>query len=84
MDSPNAKAGNQCQAVFDLRGGSCGWCILKIRSLLKSMRPGEQLEVLITDPTTIEDLTAVLAAGNDRLVGSVEEEGFNRLFLQKN
>ena len=84
MDSPKAKAENQRKAVFDLRGGSCGWCILKIKSLLKSMQPGDRLEVLITDPTTVEDLAAVLAAGNDRLVDSVEEDGFNRLFLQKN
>ncbi len=72
------------QAVLDLRGGGCAWCILKIKSLLKDMRPGEILEVLITDPATIEDLTVVLAAGPDRLVNSAQENGFKRIYLRKN
>ncbi len=84
MDSPKTKTANRSDALFDLRGGSCGWCILKIRSLLKAMQPGDLLEVLVTDPATVEDLSAVLAAGNDRLVDSVQEDGFNRIYLQKN
>ena len=72
------------RTVLDLRGGGCAWCILKIKSLLKEMRPGQTLEVLVTDPGMVEDLTAVLAAGRDRLVKSAQERGFRRIYLLKN
>lgn len=72
------------KGIFDLRGGSCGFCILKIKSLLKGLEPGEMIEVLVSDPDTADDLAAVLAAGQDRLVDTAEENGFNRIYLRKN
>ena len=74
----------QSKGVFDLRGGSHGFCILKIKSLLKSLNPGETIEVLVTGPSMIDDLAAVLAAGPDRLVNTTEENGFSRICLRKN
>jgi TusA-related sulfurtransferase len=85
MDSTGLeKARRDQRAQFDLRGGSCGWCILKIKSLLKSLEPGQMIEVLVTDPATIQDLTAVLAVGPDRMLNAVQENGFNRIYVQKN
>ena len=40
----------EADKVIDLRGMSCPWSILKAKSQLIAMKPGEVLEVLASDP----------------------------------
>ncbi|MBW1980897.1 MAG: sulfurtransferase TusA family protein [Deltaproteobacteria bacterium] len=68
---------------LDLRGWSCAWCILKAKSELDVMQPGQILEVLITDQKTMVDLPNVLGQSGHQVVEVEEESGFSRLYVRK-
>jgi tRNA 2-thiouridine synthesizing protein A len=54
--------------VLDLRGWSCPWCILKAKSWLARMDPGQVLEVLSTDPNVLKNFPLVLERTGDRIL----------------
>jgi TusA-related sulfurtransferase len=58
----------QPDRVLDLRGWSCPWCILKAKSWLVRMKPGQILEVLCTDPNVQQNFPRVLARTEDRVI----------------
>lgn len=69
--------------VLDLRGSSFPWCCLKAMSMLRKMKPGEVLEVLGTDPLTLEDLPLVLEQSEDELIEVNKDKNFFRLYLRR-
>ena len=69
--------------VFDARGSSFPWCCLKAMSMLRKMKPGEVLEVLGTDPLTLEDLPLVLQQSEDELIKVDKDKNFFRLYLRR-
>lgn len=73
----------QANKLLDGRGWSCAWCILKSKSLLKLMKPGEILEVLCTDPETVIDLPKILKQSSDQLIWVDEQSDFFRLHLRR-
>jgi len=58
----------QADKVLDLRGWSCPWCILKAKSWLTRMAPGQVLEVLSTDPNVLKNFPLVLERTGDRVL----------------
>lgn len=54
--------------ILDLRGWSCPWCILKVKSWLVRMRPGEILEVRCTDPNVKANFPLILERTGDRII----------------
>ena len=71
------------EQVLDARGSSFPWCCLKAMSMLKKMKPGQVLEVLGTDPLTLEDLPLVLQQSKDELIKVNRGKKFFRLFLRR-
>ena len=69
--------------VLDARGSSFPWCCLKAMSLLRKMKPGEVLEVLGTDPLTLEDLPLVLQRSEDELIKVDKDKNFFKLYLRR-
>ena len=69
--------------TLDARGSSFPWCCLKAMSMLKKMKPGQVLEVLGTDPLTLEDLPLVLQQSKDELIKVNRGKKFFRLFLRR-
>lgn len=69
--------------VLDLRGSSFPYCCLKAMSMLRKMKPGEVLEVLGTDPLTLEDLPLVLQESEDELIKVDKDKNFFRLYLRR-
>lgn len=69
--------------VLDLRGSSFPYCCLKAMSMLRKMKPGEVLEVLGTDPLTLEDLPLVLQQSEDELIKVDKDKNFFRLYLRR-
>ena len=51
--------------------------------MLKKMKPGQVLEVLGTDPLTLEDLPLVLQQSKDELIKVNRGKKFFRLFLRR-
>ena len=69
--------------VLDVRGSSFPYCCLKAMSMLRKMKPGEVLEVLGTDPLTLEDLPLVLQQSEDELIKVDKDKNFFRLYLRR-
>ena len=69
--------------VLDVRGFSCPWCILKAKSELNLMEPGQILEVLVTDPAALVDIPSVLGRGGHYLIQITEQAEFFRLSVRR-
>jgi TusA-related sulfurtransferase len=69
--------------VLDVRGWSCRWSILKAKSELKRMEPGQVLEVLSTDPLTLNDFPAILRKTDDEVIRVNEGLDFFSLYVRK-
>jgi len=52
---------------LDLTGLKCPLPALKTRKSLKSLRPGDFLEVLCTDPLSVIDIPALIAETGDKV-----------------
>ena len=73
----------EADKVIDLRGVSCPWSILKAKSQLTIMEPGEVLEVLFTDPLMFADFHKVLDQSGHHLLNINEQPGFSRLYVRR-
>ena len=69
--------------VLDIRGWSCTWSILKAKSELKRMNPGQVLEILGTDPLTLKDFPATLKETDDEVIRVDNGPDFFRLYVRK-
>ena len=67
--------------IIDLRGMSCPWSILKAKSQLITMNPGEVLEVLSTDPMMSEDFPKVLGQRGHQLIQIIDQPDYSRLYV---
>ena len=54
--------------TLDARGMNCPMPILKAKQALSQMQQGEILEVMATDPGSVEDFKAFCRATSNRLV----------------
>ena len=73
----------EADKVIDLRGMSCPWSILKAKSQLIAMNPGEVLEVLASDPMMFEDFPKVLGKSGHDLVEINRQQGYSRLYVKR-
>ena len=73
----------EADKIIDLRGVSCPWSILKAKSQLSIMEPGEVLEVLASDPMMFEDFPKVLGESGHHLVEINKQPGYSRLYVKR-
>ncbi|MFO7985355.1 MAG: sulfurtransferase TusA family protein [Desulfatiglandaceae bacterium] len=73
----------QANRILDVRGWRCPWILLKAKSQLKQMKPGEILEVRSTDSEVGENFRTVLKTGGDQIVLIEKVSGYFRLFIQR-
>ena len=69
--------------VLDARGWGCPWCCLKSMSILRALESGQILELLGTDPQTLEDLPRILEGTDNHLIGAEKESDYFRLYLRR-
>jgi len=70
--------------ILDVRGQSCPMPVLKTAKAMKSMKPGQILEVMGTDPGTKKDMPKLARkSGNEWLGFLDDEEDFYRFYLKK-
>ena len=69
--------------VLDVRGWSGQWSILKAKSELKRMQPGQVLEVLGTDHLILKDFPAILSETDDEVLRVDQDSDFFRMYLRK-
>lgn len=77
------KKKGQVNKVLDLRGMSCPWSILKAKSQLTTMEPGEVLEVLSGDPMMIKDFPKVLGQRGHQLIQIKDKKEVFTLYVRR-
>jgi tRNA 2-thiouridine synthesizing protein A len=80
---PTVARKGEADKIIDLRGMSCPWSILKAKSQLIAMKPGEVLEVLASDPLMFEDFPKVLCQSGHHLVEINRQPGYSRLYVKR-
>ncbi len=72
----------QGMAHLDARGLFCPMPILKASSLMETLKPGEQLEVLADDPAAPSDFAAFAKRTGHPLRENTESAGTYRFVLE--
>ena len=73
----------QVDRTLDARGLACPMPIVKTAQLMKTMQPGETLEVTSTDPGSIKDFAAWSRTTGNPLLDSSSDAAVYRFVLQK-
>ena len=68
---------------LDLRGLRCPLPVLRTKKVLKSLAPGDEVEVLATDPQAPKDFQAFCDTTGHALVSSTEADGVYRLVVRR-
>ena len=77
--------GEGIQHRLDLRGAIIPFSLLKVSQVFKIIKPGEQLEILYSDPDTRGDLFKILPESSYELtlMEELEKDYFYRIQLKK-
>ena len=82
MAIPNTAA-EPGRVTVDARGLKCPMPIVRTAQQIKTMAPGEMLEVLATDPGAIADFAAWSRSTGHELVSSSVADGVYRFVLRR-
>jgi tRNA 2-thiouridine synthesizing protein A len=69
--------------VVDARGTACPGPLLEAKKAIGTISSGDTMEVLSADEGTKTDLPKWCAKQGHEYLGTVEESGFFRVFMQK-
>ena len=67
---------------LDARRLLCPLPVIKVQNKVKSLSPGDQLEVLCTDPGTLEDIPTWCRMYGHRVIETHQEAGEIKITLQ--
>jgi TusA-related sulfurtransferase len=69
--------------VIDARGAACPGPLLEARKAMGGVPVGSVIEVWSTDPVTKTDIGAWSAKVGHAFLGSLEDEGYDRVFVRR-
>ena len=69
--------------TLDVKGLSCPLPIVKTSKAVKEIASGELIEVLATDPGSVQDFTAWCRSTGNELVEQSHEDGVFRYVIRK-
>jgi tRNA 2-thiouridine synthesizing protein A len=69
--------------VVDARGAACPGPLLEAKKAMPSVAVGDIVELWSTDPVTKTDMAAWAGKVGHEFLGSVEDEGYDRVFLRR-
>jgi tRNA 2-thiouridine synthesizing protein A len=73
----------ECQQIVDARGLNCPLPILRAKKALSTMKSGEYLKVLATDPNSARDFQAFARQTGNELVAQTAANGEFVSILQR-
>jgi TusA-related sulfurtransferase len=73
----------EAASTLDLIGDVSPICLLKCKSALSRLNPGEVLEVMVQDEEVVESLSMILKQSQDSLESFAREGEFFRLSIRK-
>jgi tRNA 2-thiouridine synthesizing protein A len=68
---------------LDVKGLNCPLPIMQAKKIMKSLEDGDTLEVLATDPGSVEDFASFCRATDNTLLEQDEDDGVYRFLLKK-
>lgn len=68
---------------IDARNESCPIPVMKAKQALKSMKRGEILHVISTDPASVQDINILLEALKDHLIEASQKAGEYHFYIKK-
>ena len=69
--------------TLDFKGLSCPLPIVKTARAFKDLRPGDVVEVLVTDPGALQDFPAWCRSTGNELIDTIHEDGSIHFLLRK-
>jgi tRNA 2-thiouridine synthesizing protein A len=69
--------------TLDARGLTCPMPVLKTKKAIESLKSGQILEVLGTDPGTRNDMPGWANRTGNTYLGEKEDQGFIRFYVKK-
>lgn len=69
--------------ILDTRGLSCPMPILRCKKEMKSMKPGQIVEVWSTDPGSKNDIPAFAKKQGDEFIGVEDKGNYSRYLIRK-
>lgn len=69
------------RTILDTSGLTCPLPVLKAKKAMRDVAPGAELEVVSTDPGSVEDFNAYCEVTGHRLIASSEEKGVYRFVI---
>ncbi len=69
--------------ILDTKGMNCPLPILKTRKAIKEIATGDTLQVLSTDPGSVQDFEAFCHSTGNELLESVEQNGIFMFLIRK-
>ena len=69
--------------MLDVKGLACPLPVLRAKKAMRDVAPGEILEVLATDPGTVEDFAAFCEATGHALVDQRDDAGVFTFLIRK-
>lgn len=73
----------QAAKVVDARGSACPGPLLEAKKGIGAIKVDEVLEIWSGDPKTKEDIPRWAAKVGHEFLGSLEAEGYDRIFLRR-
>jgi tRNA 2-thiouridine synthesizing protein A len=74
--------GNKPDRTIDLTGKQCPFTILEIGKILRTLQPGQVLEVLADSDALTDDVKAWCAGVGEEFIGAEVQDGI-RVYLRK-
>jgi tRNA 2-thiouridine synthesizing protein A len=74
---------SEIAATVDARGLSCPMPIVKTAQQVKTLAPGQLVEVLATDPGSVKDFAAWARSTGNSLVEQSADDGVYRFVIQR-
>ncbi len=71
------------QTELNLIGVFFPICLLKCKSTLHAMHPGERMDVLVSDPEVLDELEKIIRRSKDQIIHRLKKPDHCRLRIQK-
>ena len=71
------------RTTLDLKGLLCPLPVLRANKAMRALDPGDEVEVLATDPAAPTDFAAFCTTAGHELVSSTEDDGVYALVVRK-
>ena len=73
----------QIAKTLDAKGLACPMPVLKSKKTLRTLEIGQVLEILATDPGSMNDIAAWTRATKQELLDSSEQDGIYRFLVRR-